>query len=60
MVESTLTKVTELSEFEGNQWHGIPSLFSLCETRIGALHPVVEDTEVHVMLTVFNWMNGHL
>ena len=60
MVESTLTKVTQLSGLDDNVWHGIPSLFALGETKIGALHPALEDDKVHVMFTVCSWVNGHL
>ena len=70
MVESTLTKVTQLSGFDDNVWHGIPSLFALGETKIGALHPEVivferrilpnYRIEVNVMFTVCSWVNGYL
>ena len=42
-------------------WSGIPSIFDLGSTKIGAIHPAIKDQDnVQMILTVLDWKNQNL
>ena len=63
MVEEVQNNVssTTLSTFDNAMWQGIPSIFDLGGTRIGAIHPTRKDANtVQMVLTVLDWKNSKL
>ena len=62
MVEETQNTIsTTLSTFENPMWAGIPSIFDLGGTKIGAVHPAMKDQDnVFMMLSVLDWKNQAL